>query len=90
MAKHKRNLTDVIDSMLEHIPNSEHRFRAVLADLQSSAEYAPPEGMSIWWSRTGEVLGNPLLTDIWRKTVGEIFMGTLPTDNEPSVKAAEL
>ena len=72
-----RSLTKVIDQILEVIPDSEIDVAYELLDLKSSAAYAVPEMMSIWWRETADFL-NENVTDFsqdWQNQVFKIFTG---------------
>lgn len=47
-----RNLADVIDSLLEHIPDTEKDLIYDLNSVRSSVAYSPPENMMLWWGET--------------------------------------
>ena len=73
-----RELYDVIGQMLKVVPKEEEEIIAVLTDNQSSASYAPPEGMQLWWE---EVAGNLAYwfgeegpSGGWQKEVVDIWM----------------
>lgn len=72
-----RSLTKVIDQILEVIPNSEVDVAYELLVIKSSAAYAAPEMMSIWWRETADFL-NENVTDFsqdWQDRVFKIFTG---------------
>lgn len=72
-----RSLTKVIDQILEVIPDSEIDVAYELLDLKSSAEYAAPELMSLWWRETADFLSENV-TDFsqdWQDRVFKIFTG---------------
>ena len=75
-----RKLADVIDRLLEEIPESQVRLIRCLANIQDSATYTPPEQMSFRWRQCQEVLFEELgydkvEEDGWLKNVQEIWMG---------------
>lgn len=51
-----RNLAEVIDAMVLHIPKSETDTLAALASIRSSVLYAAPEMMQTWWREIQVVL----------------------------------
>ena len=72
-----RDLVDVIDRMLELIPDSEHDLRKKLASVQDSAHYTPPDGMAIRWEQLLKVLWNNLGAPVagWQVQVARLFGG---------------
>ena len=51
-----RQLTEVIDQMMEHIPQDEESLRATLTDIRGSADFSPPENQSMWWLEVRDAL----------------------------------
>jgi hypothetical protein len=48
-AEGERNLSEVIDQMVEVIPKAEVSFIATLASNKSSADFCAPEMVPFWW-----------------------------------------
>jgi hypothetical protein len=74
------DLLDVIDRLLAEIPPEEVDLRATLTDLKSSAAWAAPESLLLWWEQVYETLeedvGDPTgvpwkeaLVRIWTEAV---------------------
>ena len=78
-----RNLTDVINKMLEVIP-IDHGIAPILRDNKSSAAFAAPEMMGHWWSEVAdnlqEYLGEPDVE--WKRRVQAIFADKEAPDAE--------
>jgi hypothetical protein len=73
-----RNLSDVIDQILEVIPKRRNTsFIHALKDIQSSVKFAAPEMHSFWWNQCYEILSEetPNPTGGWKKEVENIFSG---------------
>ena len=51
-----RYLPDVIEKMLSEVPPDKTVLIASLEDIKDSAEYAPPEGLGLWWRQCAECL----------------------------------
>jgi hypothetical protein len=51
-----REIVDVINDVLEVVPETETKLRLELAHLRESACYAPPEGVPGLWRRGSQVL----------------------------------
>jgi len=80
MSAAPRSLVAVIDWLFEVIPKQEHALRAALESVRSSAEFAPPELMSIHWERGAEVLNDAIPEDrpeSWCKEVERIWLGKI-------------
>ena len=60
----KRNLDEVIDAMLGHIPESEVAFRKDLEKVKHDAGYHPPEMAYVDWGKAGYVLSRHLGDDM--------------------------
>lgn len=78
-----RNLLEVIDQMLEVIPETEEDLIISLKSNRRSAEFTSPETMSLRWDVTCETLKNelPVVDSIddfneWQKKVYNIWMDT--------------
>jgi hypothetical protein len=73
----RRELKDVIDRMLEHVPEEEWVLVDELRRIRTESEYVAPEAKADVWQRTHRVLataiGEP--TKSWEIEVTEIFSG---------------
>jgi len=73
----KRDLSDVIEALLVHVPETEEKLVRTLKSIKDSANFCPPESMGVLWKRTSIVLmdeiGQP--TEPWQKRVSDIFSG---------------
>ena len=73
-----RHLPNVIEKMLSWIPWENTVLIASLEDIMDSANYAPPEGMNLWWRQVAHVLceefGSQPPTDGWQGKVIDIWM----------------
>ena len=73
----ERELTEVIDEMIKHIPQAWEDLSKTLKGIRDSARFSPPEGMGMWWEQATEALedeiGRP--TESWQMRVGAIFSG---------------
>jgi len=57
----ERNLPIVIEAIVEEIPaDTQGDLISSLKDIQSSAAYAAPEGMRMWWGMLMEALDSSL------------------------------
>jgi hypothetical protein len=70
-----RDLSAVIDKLLETIPKSEKSLIAELDDIKSSYEFASPELRSMWWREAAEILANAMKTPTkdWEWDCCDIF-----------------
>ncbi len=72
-----RDISKVIDAMLEHVPASEVSLVAKLKSLRNKSLYTAPEAMSIVWLGAMNVLqtqvGEP--KEPWQHKVHDIFVG---------------
>ncbi len=78
-----RDLCTVLRRILSVVPPGETKLRAQLNDVKSSADFAPPEGMRLWWRRAAEVLADAVephisAGDAWALQVRDIFVGQVP------------
>ena len=88
-----RNLVNIIDEMLRHVPETEEHLVADLTDLRSSTAYSAPELMGLRWRCGAEVLeehfpADPKDFNDWQKKVCEVWMGRPLTENSVDTKAA--
>lgn len=77
-----RNIHDVINAMLQLIPDAENEFRAQLTAIMSSAMFAAPETMALQWQRMSEVATMHIprpATEEWHFEVIAALMN-IPTD----------
>ncbi|MBU5333578.1 hypothetical protein KQI61_15370 [Anaerocolumna aminovalerica] len=76
-----RDLTVIIDKILNVIPETEDELIAELKDNQSSVSFAAPELMSMWWNEVHttlcEYIFNENELDSWKETVRQIFVGEI-------------
>lgn len=72
-----RELGNVIDEILSHIPLEHEGLISHLKSYKESSLYAPPEGQGIWWRHTALTLYEiiPVPTEPWELRVAEIFNG---------------
>ena len=74
---HMRDLSKVIDAMLEHVPASEARLVDKLKSVRNSSLYTAPEVMGAVWRSVQNLLvchvGEP--TETWQHKVHDIFVG---------------
>ncbi len=77
-----RDLTEVIDQILEVVPSDRLNLHARLKSVKDGAMYAAPEMMKQHWSRAQTILaselGNPTkFKDEWMLRVYQIFTDTV-------------
>lgn len=74
-----RKLTEVIDNMVDLIPNHEINFITELESMRSSAAYCAPEQMVQWWLAVAHLLedelGEEAPTSGWEFEVWKEWMG---------------
>lgn len=74
-----RNLVEVIDQMLEKIPESENSFLSSLEAIRTSTLFSAPETIRIRWKEVSinlaEFMEDKLQTEGWKREVQEIWMG---------------
>lgn len=72
-----RNLSDVVDKMLEVIPSEKESLRDQLKATKQSSLFAAPEIQSSFWNNCAGILnreiGDPV--EDWQKKVASIFSG---------------
>lgn len=71
-----RDITKVIDRMLEHIPGTDHELRHRLRKIKDSANFTAPEAMRGRWMELQTLLGSFFgQGDLpaWGHTVGRIL-----------------
>lgn len=71
-----RNLNEVIDQIVNELPENMTELKADLAKISESAFFTPPEGMYLRWRDVGllldSALGNP--TGVaWKEAVQKII-----------------
>lgn len=72
----QRNLIDVIDKMIEAIPESQVYIIDCLNDLRGSVDFSSPESISFWWSEVSIFLSDNIdLSTDWGVAVQNIFTG---------------
>jgi hypothetical protein len=74
-----RDLPQLIDKLLEIIPETEAVLRAELRCTHASASFSSPEMMSTWWNEAGmtllQHLGTPPWEEEWKDMVSKIWRG---------------
>lgn len=75
-----RNLCEVIDQMLAVIPEDQTELRASLKNHKQSAEFAPPEMISIHWNNVGDTLYYYVFSNFypeigWQEKIERIWTG---------------
>ena len=75
-----RDLCEVIDQMLEVIPEEEMKLREALIDHKESIEISPPEMMLIQWNEVGDTLYHYVFSDFypeikWQAQIEKIWTG---------------
>lgn len=72
-----RNLSDVVDKMLEVIPTENESLISRVKAAKQSSLYASPEMQSVFWNECFNALvseiGEPV--EDWQKNVAAIFSG---------------
>jgi hypothetical protein len=70
-----RHLANVIDRMVKEIPETETDLLVRLADLRSSALYASPEIMPMWFRECAQVLNEEAvpIDAPWKEKIAAIF-----------------
>jgi len=77
-----RELNNVIDQMLVHIPIEKKQLISSLLSIKNSCLYSAPEMMPHWWKRTEDILKNEFasvgiaILSEWEKKTHQIWMGT--------------
>ena len=87
-----RKLTDVIDEILEIIPEQETDFINQLKDIHASVSCAPPELFGTWWSETYETLWSnipPKPTEYWQYKVLSIFSTKSVDEIKDAIRLSE-
>lgn len=73
-----RNLTEVIDQMVTHLPKTEDELRLDLLDRKCSCMYTAPEAWYVRWEEVADILhhrfGEKEPTEGWEKKVVDIWM----------------
>lgn len=76
-----RDLTLLINSMLEHIPQTEEYLRACLESVNDSLIYTPPEPLAqmTWFVRVAEIFEEVFpdpnkITEEWQKIILRTWM----------------
>lgn len=81
----QRNLSDVIDKMIEYIPKK--HIIARLKAPQTSSKYAAPESQYLFWKETQDILieelSNPDNLNGWQQKIVNIFTGK---ENEQTIR----
>ena len=76
-----RDLTTVINRILEVIPETEVELIAELNDNKSSISFSAPELISMWWNEVHGTLCEYVFKeetiDGWKETVRQIFVGEI-------------
>lgn len=72
-----RDITKVIDDMLDVIPDGETALRASLRSVRNTACYTAPEAMGYLWRKVYSVLVTevPQPTKTWHIAMARIFRG---------------
>ena len=72
-----RDISQVIDAMLKHVPADWTALRVQLEEIKRGAAYCAPEAMGRCWRKTYKVLENEIgaLQFPWQRRVAGIFSG---------------
>ncbi len=76
-----RDLGEVVDQMLEHVPEEEKTLRSNLGEIRRRVGYTAPELMQGMWVATHSILVKGLCTDDmdkldgWKLEVAKVFKG---------------
>jgi hypothetical protein len=72
-----RNLYEVIEKMIEIIPEENNSLISQLKDIQASVSFAAPELRSFWWNECANTLNSNIvdITEDWQIKLGSIFSG---------------
>lgn len=80
--KPPRNLTALLESILEIVPEEEEFFRGRLSSIIEGTIYCPPEGMSLWWHRAADFFGKtmtyPKKLEGWQRRLYVLWMEKEP------------
>lgn len=70
-----RELSTVIDQLLDVIPQEQRDFREQLNAVKSSVHFAAPEMVSHWWTKAAHLLTRhiPVIQDGWHFKVLKIW-----------------
>jgi len=77
----QRNIDDVIDKIIEVIPEQEDCREILvtrLKELKRQAAYAAPERIGVKWNELGAILLNELGEEVdkpWKQTISDIMTG---------------
>lgn len=73
-----RNLVEVIQQILDIIPEDKIEIISILNDNKTSVEIAPPEMIPFWWKEihknlTDYIFNKEFYYESWRETVRKIW-----------------